>query len=108
MELNLQSNYQSSYHDFSNLAQLKGQAALDPDMASHEVAQQFESIFVGFMLKAMRDATPEDTLFGSNSMSSYQKMFDNQLAVSLSDQGGLGLAELIEKQLAAMEPVAAE
>ena len=104
MELNLQ----SSYHDFSNLAQLKGQAALDPDMATHEVAQQFESIFVGFMLKAMRDATPEDTLFGSNSMGSYQKMFDNQLAVSLADQGGIGLAELIEKQIAVFEPAASE
>lgn len=104
MEMNLQ----SSYHDFGNLAQLKGQAALDPDMATHEVAQQFESIFVGFMLKAMRDATPEDTLFGSNGMSSYQKMFDNQLAVTLSDQGGIGLAELIEKQIAVLEPAASE
>lgn len=101
-------NVQSSYHDFSNLAQLKGQAALDPDMATHEVAQQFESIFVGFMLKAMRDATPEDSLFGGNSMRSYQKMFDSQLAVSLSDQGGLGLAALIEKQITAMAPADSE
>lgn len=104
----LELNAQSSYHDFANLAQLKGQASLDPEMATHEVAQQFESIFVGFMLKAMRDATPEDSLFGSNSMRSYQKMVDSQLAVSLSDQGGLGLASIIEKQIAAMHPAVSE
>jgi len=102
----LESSVQSAYHDFSSLAQLRAQASIEPNAAAHEVAQQFESIFVGFMLKAMRQATPEDSLFSSDSMRSYQQMFDSQLALSLADQGGIGLAPLIEKQIAASGGVA--
>ncbi len=98
----ISTNTQSAYHDFASLSQLRGQASLQPDAASHEVAKQFESIFVSFVLKAMRDTVPEDSLFGSDAMKSYQQMFDSQLAVSLADQGGLGLAPLIEKQIAVM------
>lgn len=96
----------STFHDFANLAQLRGQANLDPNAATKEVAQQFESIFVGFMLKAMREATPEDSLFGSNNMRTYQQMFDNQLSLSMSSQGGIGLAPLIEKQISTAKALA--
>lgn len=89
----------NAYHDFAALAQLRSQASIDPDASLKEVAQQFESIFVGFMMKAMRDATPEDSLFGGDSMRSYQQMYDSQLALSLADQGGIGLASLIEQQI---------
>ena len=97
----LESTAQSAYHDFSSLAQLRAQASLEPTAAVKEVAQQFESIFVSFMLKAMRQATPEDSLFSSDSMRSYQQMFDSQLALTMADSGGIGLAPLIEKQIAA-------
>ena len=45
------------------------------------------------MLKAMREATIEGGLFQSNQMEVYQGMHDSQLALALSSQGGLGLAE---------------
>lgn len=93
----------STYHDFANIAQLRSQASVDPQAASKAVAQQFESIFMGFMLKAMRDATPEDSLFGSNTMKSYQQMFDSQISLNLAAQGGIGLAPLIERQIAATQ-----
>lgn len=87
------------YNDFSGLNSLKHKAKLEPDQAAHEVAQQFESIFVGMMMKAMRDALPTDGMFNSNQMEAYQDMFDKQLAVDLSSQGGLGLARVIEQQI---------
>lgn len=90
----------SVYNDFSGLTNLKRQAQAEPDQAAHEVAQQFESIFVGMMMKAMRSATPQDSLFNSDQMEVYQEMFDKQLAVDLSVNGGLGLARIIEQQIA--------
>jgi flagellar protein FlgJ len=89
------------YSDFSGLASLKRQASSDPQQAAREVAQQFESIFVGMMVKSMRDTLPDDSLFGSHQMEAYQEMFDKQLAVDLSRKGGLGLADIIERQITA-------
>lgn len=88
------------YNDFSGLGDLKMKARANPDQASHEVAQQFESIFVGMMMKAMRDAVPKDGLFNSDQMEAYQDMFDKQLALDLSAKGGLGLSRIIEQQIA--------
>lgn len=96
------------YTDFSGLASLKAQARFEPSEAVKEVAQQFESLFVGMMMKAMRDAVPKDGLFGSSQLDSYQEMFDKQLAVDLSRQGGIGLAALIEQQIAASATFAVE
>ncbi|MCB1671537.1 MAG: rod-binding protein [Gammaproteobacteria bacterium] len=89
------------YTDFSGLASLRLQASSEPTAAVKEVARQFESLFVGMMLKAMRDAVPRDGLFASSQLDNYQDMFDKQLALDLSRQGGIGLADLIEQQIAA-------
>ena len=96
------------YTDFSGLASLKGQAQAEPDNAVEEVARQFESLFVGMMLKAMRDAVPKDGLFASNQMDSYQQMFDQQLALDMTRDGGIGLADLIERQLTMNATLAAQ
>lgn len=95
------------YNDFSGLNSLKHKAKLEPDQAAHEVAQQFESIFVGMMMKSMRDALPADGMFNSNQMEAYQDMFDKQLAVDLSTQGGLGLARVIEQQISQASKISA-
>jgi flagellar protein FlgJ len=92
------------YNDFSGLNSLMQQARAEPNKAAHEVAQQFESIFVSMMMKAMRSATPKDGLFGSDQMEAYQDMFDKQLALDLSTSGGLGLASIIERQIIASSP----
>ena len=87
------------YNDFSGLTRLARQARENPDQAAREVAQQFESIFVGMVVKAMRSATPKDSVFNSDQMEAYQDMFDKQLALDLSANGGLGLARIIEQQI---------
>jgi len=95
----MDSSTASVYNDFSGLARLKQQARVAPQQAAKEVAQQFESLFVSMVLKAMRDAVPQDELFGSDQLRSYQGMFDQQLALDLSNSGGLGLAQIIERQI---------
>ena len=87
------------YTDFSGLKDLSAKARLEPNEAAKEVAQQFESIFIEIMMKSMRSATPKDSLFGSDQMEAYQDIFDKQLAVDMAASGGLGIAEVIQRQI---------
>ena len=87
------------YNDLAGLHRLKAQSKADPSAAVHEVAEQFESVFVSMMMKAMRNTLPKDGMFASNELENYQEMFDQQLSLDLSRKGGLGLADLISRQL---------
>jgi peptidoglycan hydrolase FlgJ len=89
----------SFYADPAGLSALKrGAAAQTPD-AIRETAKQFESLFTTMMLKSMRDASPGDSMFGSDQQDFYQDMFDQQLSVQLSKGKGLGLADVLVRQL---------
>lgn len=87
------------YHDFSGTAQLRAQARSDQQGATREVARQFESIFIQIMLKSMRDTLPQGGLFDSDQMTMYQEMFDQQVSLDMSRNGGIGLAAIVERQL---------
>ncbi len=87
------------YTDFSQLEALKAEAKANPNGAIEEVAQQFESLFLQMMLKSMREATIKSDLFGSDQMEAYQSMADQQTALSLSQQGGVGLARVLVEQM---------
>jgi peptidoglycan hydrolase FlgJ len=85
--------------DPTTLAGLRRQANGQSPEALRETARQFESLFTTMMLKSMRDATPGESLFGSEQQDFYQDMFDQQLAVQLSSGKGLGLADMLVRQL---------
>ena len=87
------------YNDFTQFTTLRAEAAKNPNAALEEVAAQFESIFLQQMLKSMRDATVKSGLFDSSQMETYQSMADQQLAVQLSEQGGIGLARMMVEQM---------
>ncbi len=94
------------YTDFSGLAKLKNEARKESPEALKHVAKQFESIFLKMMLKNMRDAKLSDGIFDSDQSEFYQEMYDQQLAVHLSAESGIGLADMIVKQLSPAQPVA--
>jgi flagellar protein FlgJ len=81
------------------LTDLKRVSREDPNAAINEVAEQFESMFIQMMLKSMRDALPKDGLFSSNDMETYTEMADQQIAVNMAKSGGIGLADVIARQL---------
>ena len=88
------------YTDFQGLASLKRGADQRTPEAIKAVAEQFEAIFMQMMLKSMRDASPNEGLFQSQSLEQFQDLYDKQLTNSLSSQQhGIGLAEVIERQL---------
>jgi flagellar protein FlgJ len=94
-------NVQSAdvYTDFNGLANLKAQARKNSPDAIKQVAKQFESIFVSNVLKGMRDAKLADSITDNDQSKFYKEMYDQQLAVHLSGKPGIGLADIIAKQL---------
>jgi flagellar protein FlgJ len=63
------------------------------------VAEQFESLFVQQMLASMRSAATIDESSHSSTVDFYQEMYDKQLALSISKQGGLGIAKMLLQHL---------
>lgn len=76
-----------------------GASENDP-AALREVAGQFEALFLQSMLKSMRDASMGDPIFGDNeAQEMYQGMLDQQLAMEMASGKGIGLAEMLVRQL---------
>lgn len=90
--------------DFAGLASLRNEAAKSEDVATLKAAaKQFESLFTQMMLKSMRDANrsfSEGSMFSSSQGDFYQDMFDDQISMELSKGKGLGLADVLVRQLA--------
>lgn len=75
--------------------------------AVHEVARQFEALFLREVLSNVRAGALAKDVLGSDQLETYQEMFDAQLADSLAGGGGIGLARLLEKQLSGKASAAA-
>ncbi|MFN3985972.1 MAG: flagellar assembly peptidoglycan hydrolase FlgJ [Rhodocyclaceae bacterium] len=67
--------------------------------ALRAAAKQFEGLFLQMVLKAMRDATPQNGLFDSEQTRMFQQLHDQQLALELAQGRGVGLADTIFRQL---------
>ena len=87
------------FNDIGYLGALRAEAASAPNKAINEVASQFEALFVQQMMKSMRDAVPKSDLMNSDHLDTYQAMADQQMAVNLSQQGGIGIARMLVEQM---------
>lgn len=94
-----------AYTDLNRLNQFK--VGGDSEGNIKKVAQEFESLFLNEMMKAMRSANAvfaEGNFMNSNESKTYQDMHDQQLAVTMSKSGGgIGLADVLERQLSKMK-----
>ena len=86
-------------NDFRQFAALRRGAATNDPNTLKQVAKQFESLFTKMMLESMRKASFGDPMFGSDQADMYQGMMDDQMAVQLSQGKGLGLADMLIRQL---------
>jgi flagellar protein FlgJ len=87
-----------AYSDVNRLSQIKtqGQAGI------RAAAQQFESLFIDMMMTSMRQAGSafaDGDYTSSDATKMQQEMLDHQWAVHISENGGVGLADVIVKQL---------
>ena len=95
----MQSTTPDLYLNMQQFSELKLSARQHSKEASKAVAQQFEGLFVQMMLKNMRAAAVVDPAQHSSNMDFYMDMYDKQMSLMLSQQGGIGIADLLERQL---------
>lgn len=72
------------------------------EAALEQAAKQFEAIFMQMLMKSMRKAQEvleSDSPFNSESTKFYRDMHDQQMSLEMSNNGSLGLSELIVRQL---------
>ena len=81
-------------------------SALSPAAAAKEQArlkkacQDFESIFLNYMLSKMRESVPKDELLGkSNGENIYRGMLDEELSKQIAASGGVGLSSMLYRQM---------
>jgi len=97
------------FHDFNSLNALKGKE--DSPETIREAAKQFESIFMGMMLKSMREANAaivDEPFLDSASLGTYQDMYDEQLTLHLGSTTGLGLTDVLVQQLSGVQGTASK
>jgi Rod binding domain-containing protein len=95
----LSSTSTASYLDFGALGRLKGEAARDPKQAIRQTAEQFEAHFLQQMMKSMRDTVEKSDLVEHSNMEMYQDLMDKEVAVKMVQRGGIGVANMLEKQM---------
>ncbi len=65
-----------------------------------KAAKEFESFFVYYLLKVMRDSVPKSGLLDPGIGSDiYTSMLDEKIAEGIASQGGLGLSHLLLNHL---------
>lgn len=95
------------FTDFNQFDAMKKNAKDDAGKALPQVAKQFEAIFLQSLLKGMRQANQfisKDNPLSSKNVEFFQDMLDTQMAVSLSNGEGIGLAATMVKQLSKYIP----
>jgi peptidoglycan hydrolase FlgJ len=80
-------------------------SAVREAVAAKKVAKEFETMFVGMMLKSMRETVGKDKLTnGGHGEEVYRSLLDQEYAKSLTEHGGVGLSAMLERQLVKPAP----
>ena len=69
------------------------------DAKLREAVEGFEAIFIQKMWQQMRSTIPKSGMFKSREEKVWQGMYDQELSVKMSKSGGIGLSDMLYKQL---------
>lgn len=94
--------------DPQGIGALKAGAHQQSPEALREAARQFESLLARMMIRSMRDASLGEGLLDSEQGDLYQDMLDQQWAAELTRGRGLGLADMLIRQLSGVGAPATE
>jgi len=87
----------TDFHQFAALR--KGAEQRDPAVLE-QVASQFEALFIDTLMKNMRSASLGEPIFGnSDQHEMYQEMLDKQFAQEMAGGNGIGLKDMLIRQL---------
>lgn len=81
-----------------------GTASATPSRAAQhaelaQAAKAFEAIFVRKLVGTMRSAGQGESIDGSSAVDQFRELADARMADGLAQRGGLGIAEMLLKQL---------
>ena len=62
-------------------------------------AEQFEGLFVGQLLRSVRESSADDSDDDGATNSTFLELAEEQMAQALSARGGLGMATMVMKEL---------
>lgn len=94
------------YTDLAELQKLKTKAKSNSDEGLRLAAQQFEQLFLNMLLRSMRDANAalgDDNFMNSSQTKFYQGMYDNQISMEMANAKGIGLTDVLVRQLGGQE-----
>ena len=80
-----------------------GQVGSEKEM--EKVARDFESVFVNKLFESMRKGVPKSGLLDSSAMKMYQSMMDQEMAKLMSVRKGMGIGEMVYKDLSQIDKV---
>lgn len=86
-------------NDISQFTELRASARAQDPAALKAAAKQFEAMFIKQILKSANEAKIGTDLMGGDQTDFYQDMFNNQIAQTISQGRGLGIADLLVRQL---------
>lgn len=84
--------------DVKGMGALRQQAKEGSPEALKGAAKQFEAMFLGMVMKSMRDASPQDGMLDSQQTKTFTAMLDQQTSQNLANKG-VGLADVLVRQL---------
>lgn len=68
-----------------------------------KTCREFESLFLSYMMKTMRETVPESELFGGGEGEKmFKDMRDDAMAQEMAKAGGIGLGSALYKDLQAV------
>jgi murein DD-endopeptidase MepM/ murein hydrolase activator NlpD len=94
----------------SRIRSVEGSASLQKKEDLKKVAQDFESLFVAYLLKVMRETIEEsgDGAQAGLGKSIYTELFDEEISKTIAKQSTLGISDMLMKRLSAAAPVAVD
>ena len=78
---------------------------IDSEKDMEKVARDFESVFVNKLFESMRKGVPKSGLLDSSAMKMYQSMMDQEMAKLMSVGKGMGIGEMVYKDLSRLDKV---
>ena len=87
----------------SQLSDLASPGTSKTNKQLKSLSKQFESIFIHQLLKSMRSTVQKTGLFDSHATNMYESLHDEEIAKLMTEQKGIGLADVIYRDLARLE-----
>lgn len=92
-------------------SQISGATGLDTGLSRtanranlEKAGQQFEAVFTGMMLKAMRQAKLADPLFDSKALDTFRDMSDQKVVAHMAEHTPLGIGKAMTDFLSRSQP----